>query len=203
MSDLQLFGWDNQSLSLMFAAWVQWSQLCSFSWCCAVFLPFQRQQQLSCWSGPTALLNQIAVFPILRVARPFRVQSRTLQSMREGREGPTSSPFHCPPPKIFLFAQVFAANHETSCYCPSFRAGTLTTRNRFSHLANRCARLKAGLHVRRKHKHKHKHQPRVNRDDASTSARKRNARLCLRMRRSGSRVACAYACVVRVNQPLA
>ena len=30
------------------------------------------------------------------------------------------------------------------------------------------ARLKAGLHVRRKHKHKHK--PRVNRDDASTSA---------------------------------
>ena len=31
--------------------------------------------------------------------------------------------------------------------------------------------LKAGLHVR----HKHKHKPRVNRDDASTSARKRNA----------------------------
>ena len=37
--------------------------------------------------------------------------------------------------------------------------------------------VKAGLHVRRKHRHKHehKHKPRVNRDDASTSARKRNA----------------------------
>ena len=42
-------------------------------------------------------------------------------------------------------------------------------------------RIKAGLHVRRKHEHnhKHKHKPRVNQDDASTSARKRNARLCL------------------------
>ena len=35
--------------------------------------------------------------------------------------------------------------------------------------------LKAGLHLRHKHEHKHKHKPRVNRDDASTSARKRNA----------------------------
>ena len=60
--------------------------------------------------------------------------------------------------------------------------------------------MKAGLHVRRKHKHKYK--PRVNRDDASTSARKRNARLCLCLRRTGSHVAYACACVVRVNQPL-
>ena len=69
--------------------------------------------------------------------------------------------------------------------------------------------VKAGLHVQRKHKHKRKHKPRVNRDDASTSARKSAfyffLRLCLR--RPGSHVACAfacaYACVVRVNQPLA
>ena len=51
--------------------------------------------------------------------------------------------------------------------------------------------------------HKHKHKPRVNRDDASTSARSFSLRLCLR--RPGSHVAyaCAYACtwVVRVNQP--
>ena len=47
----------------------------------------------------------------------------------------------------------------------------------------------AGLHVRRKHEHKHKYKPRVNRDDASTSARKRNARLC----HPGSQVACACA----------
>ena len=57
------------------------------------------------------------------------------------------------------------------------------------------ARVKDGIHVRRKHKqkHKHKHKPRVNRDDTSTSARKRSARLCLR--RPGSHVAyaCAYA----------
>ena len=54
-----------------------------------------------------------------------------------------------------------------------------------------------GLHVRRKHKPKHK--PHVNRDDASTSARS----FFLRLRRPGSHVAyaCAYACVVRVNQP--
>ena len=81
--------------------------------------------------------------------------------------------------------------------------------------------LKAGLHVRRKHKHKHKRKPRVNRDDASTSARKKKGAcacvassrftrgLCLRLclRRPGSHVAyacaCAHACacVVRVNQP--
>ena len=42
--------------------------------------------------------------------------------------------------------------------------------------------VKAGLHVRRKYKHKHK--PRVNRDDASTSARKRNAHLCSCLRRT-------------------
>ena len=65
--------------------------------------------------------------------------------------------------------------------------------------------VKAGLHVRRKHKNKHKrkHKPRVNRDDANTSARKRNACLCLCLRRPGSHVAYACACVVRVNQPLA
>ena len=66
--------------------------------------------------------------------------------------------------------------------------------------------LKAGLHVRRKHKHKHKHKPRVNRDDASTSTSARSFFLCLCLRRPGSHVAyacaCAYACVVRVNQPL-
>ena len=50
-------------------------------------------------------------------------------------------------------------------------------------------RLKAGLHVRRKHKPKHK--PRVNRDDASTSARSFFLRLCLR--RPGLHV--AYACL--------
>ena len=61
--------------------------------------------------------------------------------------------------------------------------------------------LRAGLHVRRKHKRKHK--PRVNRDDASTSTRKRTARLCLCLRRLGSHVAYACVCVVRVNQPLA
>ena len=64
---------------------------------------------------------------------------------------------------------------------------------------------KAGLHVRRKHKQKHKHKPCVNRDDASTSTRKRSARLCLCLRRLGQHVsyACAFACacVVRVNQP--
>ena len=64
--------------------------------------------------------------------------------------------------------------------------------------------VKAGLHVRSKHKRKHK--PRVNRDDASTTARKRNACFCLCLRRPGSHVAytCAYACacVVHVNQPL-
>ena len=70
-------------------------------------------------------------------------------------------------------------------------------------LDSRCQ--KAGLHVRRKHKHKHKHKPRVNRDVASTtsaSTRKKGTLsffLCLR--RSGSHVAYAYACVVRVNQP--
>ena len=64
--------------------------------------------------------------------------------------------------------------------------------------------FKAGLQVRRMHKHKHKrkHKPRVNRDDASTSARKKNARLCLCLRRPSSHVAYACACVVRVNQPL-
>ena len=41
--------------------------------------------------------------------------------------------------------------------------------------------LKAGLHARRTHKRKHK--PRVDRVDASTSARKRDARLCLCLRR--------------------
>ena len=46
----------------------------------------------------------------------------------------------------------------------------------------------------------------MNRNDASTSARKKNARLCLCPRRPGSHMACACAyacaCVVRVNQPL-
>ena len=57
--------------------------------------------------------------------------------------------------------------------------------------------IKAGLHVRRKHKYKHK--PRVNQDDASARS------FFLRLRRPGSHVAyaCACACVVRVNQPLA
>ena len=44
------------------------------------------------------------------------------------------------------------------------------------------AKLKAGLHVRRKHKHKH--TPRVNRDDASTSTRARSFFLCLCLRRT-------------------
>ena len=43
--------------------------------------------------------------------------------------------------------------------------------------------VKAGLHVRRKHEHKRKHKPCVNREDASTSTRKRNARSCLCLRR--------------------
>ena len=47
--------------------------------------------------------------------------------------------------------------------------------------------LKAGLHVRRKHKHEHKHKPRMNRDDASPSARPFFLRVCLR--RPGSHVA--------------
>ena len=62
-------------------------------------------------------------------------------------------------------------------------------------------RLKASLHVRRKHKRKHK--PRVNQDDASTSARKKETRsffLCLR--RPGLHVAYACACVVHVNRSL-
>ena len=54
--------------------------------------------------------------------------------------------------------------------------------------------LKAGLHVRCKRK------PRVNQDDASTSARKRSACLRLCLRRPGSHV--AYSCIVRVNKPL-
>ena len=54
------------------------------------------------------------------------------------------------------------------------------------------------------HKDKHKHKPRVNRDDASISARKRNAHLRLWVCRPGSRVACACpcACVVRVDGSL-
>ena len=59
-------------------------------------------------------------------------------------------------------------------------------------------RTKAGLHVRRKHKHKQK--PRVNRDEASTSARSFSCDCALR--RPGSHVAYACACAVRVNQPL-
>ena len=55
----------------------------------------------------------------------------------------------------------------------------------------------AGVYARRNHKHK----PRVNRDDASISARKRNARLCLCSHRPVSHVAYACACVVRVTQP--
>ena len=57
------------------------------------------------------------------------------------------------------------------------------------------ASVKAGLHVRCKHKHK----PRVNRDDASTSARSFFLHLCLR--RPGSHVAFACDCVVRVLKP--
>ena len=69
-------------------------------------------------------------------------------------------------------------------------------------LTARAPVLKAVLHVRHKHKHQRQHKPRVNRNDASTSARKRNAHLCLC--RPGSHVgyACDYACacVVPVKQ---
>ena len=59
--------------------------------------------------------------------------------------------------------------------------------------------FKAGLHVRRKHKHKNKHKPHVNRDDASTSARSFSCACVVPVH---TWVAYAYACVVRVNQPL-
>ena len=55
--------------------------------------------------------------------------------------------------------------------------------------------------------HEHKHKPCVNRDDSSTSTSARSFFLRLCLRRPGSYVAdtyaCAYACVVRVNQLLA
>ena len=67
--------------------------------------------------------------------------------------------------------------------------------------------VKAGLHARRKHKHKHmhKHKPRVNQDDASTSASYFS--LCWYLRRPGSHVAyvraCAYAyACLEANYPL-
>ena len=61
--------------------------------------------------------------------------------------------------------------------------------------------LKAGLHVRRKHKNKHKRkdQTRVNWDDASTSTSARSSLLPLCLRRPGSHVAYACACVVRAT----
>ena len=51
--------------------------------------------------------------------------------------------------------------------------------------------------------HKHEHKPRVNRDDASTSARSFFLRLCLRRLGSHAAYAHARACVVRVSQPVA
>ena len=59
--------------------------------------------------------------------------------------------------------------------------------------------LKAGLHVHVRGKHK----PRVNWDNASTSARKRSARLCLCLHCLGSHVAyailCDVICLVRLQ----
>ena len=67
-------------------------------------------------------------------------------------------------------------------------------------------RVKAGLHVRRKHKHKHKHKhrPRLNRDDASTSARKsrRSAFLFLALPSSRfTRGLCLCSCLRRTCKP--
>ena len=102
-----------------------------------------------------------------------------------------------------------AGTGSTSLYGPSLRGGSSGKENNMKKHQTDQGTLKAGLHVRRKHKHK----PRVNRDDASTStsishvwtgttqAQEKGTRLCLR--RPGSHVACAYACVVRVNQRLA
>ena len=99
-----------------------------------------------------------------------------------------------PLPPSFILSPQFPIRPWISSACVDSRREVISRRD---------ASVEPGLHVRRKHKHKRQHKPRVNRDDASTSERKRNARLCWYLRRPGSHVACAYACVcvVRVNQP--